>query len=204
MADGSMHQAEAIYLYYSTSRSNIGGHSKALYPYSELFIKNLIVLILCQSINSHPTIMVRYQDVIILFISKSVSLYVVIKLAVLSCARAHTHTHTHTHTHRSKLYSLIYMLSSSSSHKFRLHTHMRVRQNIPFPEFQVASSMATIHWPQSPWQQESALLTLFLLTNFLFVSDVSVPVSPSSSHQLPDFPLIWSFCGEDVSQKPST
>lgn len=59
------------------------------------------------------------------------------------------------------------------------HTHTctlrRTHQNIPFAVFQIASSKATIHWPQSPWQQASALLTLFYWP-ISSLSDVSVPV----------------------------
>lgn len=69
-----------------------------------------------------------------------------------------------------------YFPAPTSSDSTHTHTHAKY-QNIPLPEFRVASSMATIHWPQSPWQQASALLTLFLLTNFLFVCCVCLCVS---------------------------
>lgn len=67
-------------------------------------------------------------------------------------------------------------------------THTHKYQNIPFPQFQEASSMATSHWPQSPWQQASALLTLFfLLTNFLFVWCVCLCASLSLILPTPSF-----------------
>lgn len=58
--------------------------------------------------------------------------------------------------------------------------------------------MATIHWPKSPWKQASALLTLFLLTNFLFVCCVcprASPFTPPSSilSEMPILPLKCSF-----------
>ncbi len=96
------------------------------------------------------------------------------------------------------MYTLIYnifRLSSSSNHKSSLRADIHAHQNIPFPEFQVASSMATIHWPQSPWQQASALLTRFFFTDqFPFcLMCLSLCISLSISQLPPPFSKMQHF-----------
>lgn len=76
-----------------------------------------------------------------------------------------------THAHTQTLFSFIHIYLQFYRHPptsctQKPHADIHTHQNIPFSEFQVGSSMATIHWPQSPWQQASSLLTLFLTDQF--------------------------------------
>jgi len=74
--------------------------------------------------------------------------------------------------------------------------------------------MATIHWPQSPWQQASALLTLFLTDQFpLCLKCLSLCISLTHSKMNtiyryalfflpPDNLCHWQACVTVVSQWP--
>lgn len=70
------------------------------------------------------------------------------------------------------------------------HTERQMHTSkFPLPVFQAVDSIATIHWPQSPWQQASPLLTPFFLTNFLFVWSVWSRASPWNYFRFPPTPI---------------